>query len=513
MARPRKYIQVAGKTIDGVSFHKATNRFYIYDHRNKQVYFRTWHAASEAYQRLRGDPVAIAKENAAYAVQHAATQQPEAFAKLVALFAGDPRLAQAQIDVSHPDSRIRRPDGSLDRDGLSIEPFADSVGVPRFEVVEPDAVNTQARADVQKLAAVNNPRLIDVGETWLRHKMNERGLEYVDRQQRIAMRKSRRWSPRADHMRDTLASWQCFVNCIGNVRIAELTAAHFRQFHQWADRESVRKASNRWHGQLMTAVKNVFNYTQRHYADWAWPPGISERVRAYTPKRYQAAASNAEPMPPEVFRRLLAQCDVWAASDPEEFDKSTQSGRAKRLQALRKRREGRQMRVMLELTINCGLNAVDCERIQWSDLKRDGPTPHMDFPRRKTEHSTGKPTDRRTPLLPQVVDSLKSWRAAEPSRDGLVFRTSQGTPMRQNQLSRAVGQLRDEAGLGNEFTYKHLRNVGSSLASEHDLREEKIQRFLGHRPTTTSARYKGAKKPEYLQPIVGLIGKYYFERP
>ena len=120
-------------------------------------------------------------------------------------------------------------------------------------------------------------------------------------------------------------------------------------------------------------------------------------------------------VPPDVFRRLLAQCDVWAASDPEEFDKSTQSGRAKRLQALRKRREGRQMRVILELTINCGSNAVDCERIQWSDLKRDGPTPHMDFPRRKTEHSTGKPTDRRTPLLPQVVDSLKSWRAA-PSR-------------------------------------------------------------------------------------------------
>ena len=511
MARPRKYVQVDGKTIDGVSFHKATNRFYIYDHRGKQVYFRTWQQASDAYQRLRGDPVAIAKENAAYAVRHAATQQPEAFAKLVAMFAGDPRLAQVQIEVSHPDSRIRRPDGSLDRDGLSIEPFADSVGVPRFRVVEADAANTQARASVQRLAAVDNPRLIDVGETWLRHKMNEQGLEYVNREQRAAMRKAGKRSPLTDHMRDTLASWQSFVDCIGNVRIAELTAAHFQQFHQWADRESVRKASNRWHGQLMTAAKNVFNYTQRHYTDWAWPPGISERIRAYTPKRYQAAASNAEPVPPEVFRRLLAQCDVWATSDPEEFDKFTQSGRAKRLQALRKRREGRQMRVILELTINCGLNAVDCERIRWSNLKFDGSTPHMDLPRRKTEHATGKAVERRTPLLPQVVESLKSWRAAEPSPDGLVFRTSQGTPMRKDRICRATRQLCDEAGLGGEFTYKHLRNVGSSLASDHDLSEEKIQRFLGHRPTTTSARYKGAKKPEYLQPIVDLIGKYYFE--
>ncbi len=510
MARPRKYVQVDGKTIDGVSFHKATNRFYIYDQRNKQVYFTTVREASEAYQRLRGNPVAIAKENAAYAVRHAAMQEPEAFAKLVAMFAGDPRLAQVQIEVSHPDSRIRRPDGSLDRDGLSIEPFADSVGVPTVEVVEADAVDMQARAGVQRLAAVDNPQLIDVGETWLRHKMNERGLEYVDRQRRSAMRKERERSSLTSHMRDTLASWQSFVDCIGNVRIGELTPAHFRKFHQWADRESARKASNRWHGQLMTAVKNVFNYTQRHYTDWAWPPGISERVRAYTPKKYQAAASNAEPMPPEVFRRLLAQCDVWTASDPDEFDKSTQFGRAKRLQALRKRREGRQMRVILELTINCGLNAVDCERIGWSNLRFDGPTPYMDLPRRKTEHSTGTAIERRTPLLPQVVESLKSWRAAEPSRDGLVFRTSQGTPMRKDRICRATRHLCDEAGLGGDFTFKHLRNVGSSLVSDHDLPEEKIQRFLGHHATTISARYKGAKKPEYLQPIVDLIGQYYF---
>lgn len=511
MARPRKYVQVDGKTIDGVSFHKATNRFYIYDHRGKQVYFRTWREASEACQRLRGDLVAIAKENAAYAVRHAATQQPEGFAKLVAMFAGDPRLAQVQIEVSHPDSRIHRPDGSLDRDGLSIEPFADSVGVPRFEVVEADALNTEARADVQRLAAVDNPRLIDVGETWLRHKMNERGLEYVDREQRTAVREARKRSPLTDHMRDTLASWQSFVDCVGNARISELTLTHFRQFHQWADRESTRKASNRWHGQLMAAIKCVFNHALPHYAEWAWPAGISDRLRTFTAKRYEPAEANAEPIPPNVFHRLLAQCDVWAASDPERFDKSTQSGRAKRLQALRKRREGRQMRVILELTINCGLNAVDCERIRWSDLKLDGPTPHMDFPRRKTEHSVGKPTARRTPLLPRVIESLESWRAAEPSRDGLVFRTAQGTPVKKDRICRAVGRLCAEAGLDNAFTYRHLRNVGSSLASDHDLPEEKIQRFLGHRPTTISARYKGAKKPEYLQAIVDLIATHYFE--
>ncbi|MBN2447251.1 MAG: tyrosine-type recombinase/integrase, partial [Phycisphaerae bacterium] len=501
------------KTVRGVSFHKATGRYYVYDHRGKQVYFKSWREARDAYRRLNGDPVAIAKGNAAYAVRHAAMQHPEIFARLVAMFGGSPPHAQVMIDVSHPDSRIRKPDGSFDRDGLSIEPFADRIGVPEFEVVEAGSENTDAHADVRKLATADNPRLVDVGEAWLRHKMNERGLEYVDRQQRAAMCKAGKRSPLSNHMRDTLASWRAFVDCVGNARIAELTPAHFRRFHQWADRESASKASNRWHGQLMTAVKNIFNYAQRYYADWAWPPGINERIRAYTPKKYQAAASNAEPMPPKVFQQLLAQCDKWAATDPEEFDKSTQSGRARRLQALRKQREGRQMRVILELTINCGLNAVDCERIRWSNLKLDGTTPHMDLPRRKTESSTGRATERRTPLLPQVVRSLESWRAAESPRNGLVFYTSHATPVNAESISRAVKRLCDDAGLSGDFTYKHLRNVGSTLASDHDLPEEKIQRFLGHRPTTVSSRYKIARGPEYLQPVVDLIAEHYFKRP
>ncbi|MBN2445771.1 MAG: hypothetical protein JXO22_03550 [Phycisphaerae bacterium] len=100
MARPRKYIQIDGKTVRGVSFHKATGRYYVYDHCGKQVYFKSWGEARDAYRRLNGDPVAIARENAAYAVRHAAMQQPEAFARLVAMFGDSPHQAQVQIDVT-----------------------------------------------------------------------------------------------------------------------------------------------------------------------------------------------------------------------------------------------------------------------------------------------------------------------------------------------------------------------------------------------------------------------------
>jgi len=154
-------------------------------------------------------------------------------------------------------------------------------------------------------APVANPRLTDVGETWLRHRMNERGQQHVNRRQRLAMRKARQRSPLTSHMRDTLTRWQSFVDCIGNVRIAELTAAHFRRFHEWADRESAHKASNRWHGQLMSAIKNVFNCTQRHYADWAWPVGIS----VFT---HVTACQLADgPMPPCISQASTTSLPPW----------------------------------------------------------------------------------------------------------------------------------------------------------------------------------------------------------
>lgn len=511
MARPRKYVRVDGRVIDGVSFHKATNRYYIYDRRGKQAYFRTWEEASAAYRRLQGDPVAIAAENAAYAVRHAAFQKPEFFSRLVEMF-GRAEFARGQLADTAPESRIVAPDGSYERDGLSIESFADQCGVPRFKVVEARVGDSRVDGDevVRAVNAEANPKLRGVGEAWLRLKMNARDLTYVDAGKRAAMRAAKRPSPLTGHMRDTMGRWRVFVECVGNMRIADLSAAHFRKFFEWADREAASKAGGRWHGHLMAAIKAVFNTCLRHYADWAWPSGISERIRAYQPRKYEPPAENAEPMPAEVFRRLLEQCDRWAAVDPEQFDKTSQSGRARRLQALHHRREGHQMRVILQIAINCGLNTVDIERMRWSNLRLDERVPHLDLPRQKVMHSVGKAIERRIPLLPEVVAELRTWRAVEPGSDGRVFRTTQGTPVSKNRISQLVGRMLDDAGLERDFTFKHLRNVGPTLASDNDLPEEKIQRFLGHRPANVSNRYKGLKKPEYLEPVVELIRQQYF---
>ncbi|MFH0980498.1 MAG: tyrosine-type recombinase/integrase [Planctomycetota bacterium] len=375
--------------------------------------------------------------------------------------------------------------------------LADEVGVPRYEI---------SQRLTTAIPVANNRKLTELGEAWLRGKMNEKGLDYLGPQ----ARSERKRSALTHHMRDTLRSWEMFVECVGNLRLAEMRPEHFRRFHAWADRESAKRPGGRWHQQLMTAIKLVFNYAQRFYPDWAWPPGISERLRSYTPKRYASPDANAEPMPPEVFQALLKQCAAWAALDPDQIDVSTQSGRGRRLQIIRRRRDGRQMSVVLRLAVNCGLNAVDFERLKWSHIKLDDRTPHLELGREKVAHSVGKAIERRIPLLPAVVDALRAWRRMEPAPDGFVFRTASGTRMPPTQLSRTVRRLLEEAGLDHRFTLRHARNIGPTLAANGGLNEEQIERFLGHALHTTSRFYKGRAPVEYLQPVVALIERAYF---
>jgi hypothetical protein len=55
MARPRKYIQSTGKTINGVHHHRASGRYYVLDHQGGQVYFRDWREASATRQSCLGE--------------------------------------------------------------------------------------------------------------------------------------------------------------------------------------------------------------------------------------------------------------------------------------------------------------------------------------------------------------------------------------------------------------------------------------------------------------------------
>jgi len=490
MARPRKYVQVSGKTIDGVHLHRGSGRYYIIDRRGKQVYYRDLQAASDAYRREQSDPVAVAKENAEYALRHAAMRQPEFFARLAEMFRSE-EGAQVQLECSDPENRIRSAEGAYARDGQSIAPFADACGAPHFRVVE---VGSDTLDPV--ISSTINPTLKRVGEAWLQAKLVEAGLSDNEGATR--------------HIETTMRLWKLFVRRVGNVRVGELRPEHFRKFHEWSDLQSTKKPSAHWQKRLFVAVKGVFNFVQQRYPEWAWNAGIGDRLRALKARPHEPGEENAEPMSPPVFRDLIAQCDVWASTGVERIEPSTQTGKALRLQAQRKCREGRQLRTVLMLACNCGLNAVDIERLEWKDLHLSNEVPYLESPRTKVVRTAGRAISRRTPLLPQVVGQLRLWRGLESSANGRVFQTAQSAPVTKNTVGRSVGRLLDELGLDRTFTFRHLRNCGPTLAANAGLPEEMIERFLGHKQAKVSNRYKGIKPVDYLLPIIDLIEKEYF---
>jgi integrase len=486
-------VRINRKIVDGVSLHRASGRYYIIDPSGKRVYFDDWREARATYraQTIRD----MDDESRARMVAEAEIRRTAAYGKLKDLGWYDQVAANVRIEGGV----VPGGDVALSRFVETANQLADLLDVPNIRIAE---VVKEARA----VPSEANPRLSEVGEAWVRGKSNEIGCEYVDPKTRAAMSRS----VLTQHMRDVLANWQRFIDCLGNVRVGELQPETFRKFHEWADKEATKRATNRWHVQLMDSIKVVFNYTRRHYREWNWPPDIDQRIRAYTPKAYAPAEENAEPMPPDLFVRLLKRCDEWAGVDPHAIDASTQQGRGKRSQAIRKQGDGRQMRLILMLAVNCGLNAVDVQRLKWSQLKLDDRIPHLDLPRQKAKRAVGRAINRRTPLLPTVVDALREWQRLKPSTDGYVFRTARGTPIDPTRLGRTVGRLLDDEGLDRTFTLKHLRNVGPTLAANENAPEEMIQAFLGHSPSAMSNRYKGRKPVDYSKPIVDLIERDYF---
>ena len=69
--------------------------------------------------------------------------------------------------------------------------------------------------------------------------------------------------------------------------------------------------------------------------------------------------------------------------------------------------------------------------------------------------------------------------------------------------------MRVESG-SDGWSFKHLRNVGGTLADKEGMSEMKIDRFLGHTLKRERAKYLGDVGSDYLIDLVNLIGAHYF---
>lgn len=128
------------------------------------------------------------------------------------------------MDCTAPENRIKKPNGTYARDGLSIDSCADSFVAPRFEAVE-----AGSEAVAKTLSSVISPTLTQVEDAWLKGKRIEAGVaEGMESTPQI---------------RTTMALWKIFTQRIGDLRINVLRPEHFRSFQEWSDRESVKKPS------------------------------------------------------------------------------------------------------------------------------------------------------------------------------------------------------------------------------------------------------------------------------
>lgn len=310
---------------------------------------------------------------------------------------------------------------------------------------------------------------------------------------------------------DVSRAFRRFTKVIGNRRIAELTADDFAEWRLWVARQSQSRASVKWARDQHKHVKTVLDLAETEHPNWGFPDGLAKWVRAAKHRqgrqKYVPKKQNREPMPPDVVRKLLEAAAARANADPERFGRTSQRDRARRLQALRKRREGIQFAAILRMAVNCALDNIDCVRIPPEAAKLDTPLPHMDFPRQKVERQVGYAVPRLTPLLPSTVDALRRWLEFEPPAGSpTLFRNARRNRYTSSDLNETLKRLKKEAGIDGVWTFKHLRNIGPSLRKAAKLPKEMSDALLGHVTDGTSAFYEDDVGLEYLAPLVNLIG-------
>ena len=319
----------------------------------------------------------------------------------------------------------------------------------------------------------------------------------------------------SETIRVVASRFQTFVDLVGDKPINQLEADDFRRWEDYVTKES-KQRSNKWYKDMLGAVRTILINVRRKKLPegWPFPSGLQDWLDTYRESMpYVPAKSNAAPMPPATFKKLLAVCDTWAAADIDA-DKTTQSGKAKRNHQKRRRRDGDQWRLILSLACGCSFDNVDVCNLTWSCLRLSAKVPHHNMSRYKTAWRIGSPTDRLTPILPSIVVLLRAWRKQAPKGASNVFLTSRGKPFTSEQVTHRYATIAKEAGV-TDFTFKHLRNIGPTLRKRNQLPSDMSDAITGHVAGSggkrTSVYYEGDVDETYLIPLVNLIGRDYFD--
>jgi integrase len=350
-------------------------------------------------------------------------------------------------------------------------------------------------ADGGGSTAPTDEKLSDCLKLWLLIRQEEKGCKTI-------------------YHADVERAFNRFKTLVGDLPISQLAAEHFAEWRRWVKKESKKRDSNKWAKDQHKYVATILRGCKEDRPSWRFPDGLLEWAKL--PKteakklKYSPAKKNRDPFPKEIFHVVINQCHALASTTTSGMPTTSQSDKAKIGRVKTRNHRGIQLEAMFRIAVNCGFDNADfCgnedrKGLQWSHLHLEARTPFMDLPRVKTG------CERMTPLLPSTVAALQRWRRITTSQ-GYVFHSEQGNKFRASTVYNQLRDIMDEAKVKNGFTFKHLRNVGSTLARRAKLSLLEIDAFLGHDINGTSRFYVGDVDETYLVSLVDLIGSEYFE--
>jgi len=283
-------------------------------------------------------------------------------------------------------------------------------------------------------------------------------------------------------------AWDEFVAFLKDKPIAALTKS---DISNWQLHLKATKGTRgpKWFNDCLQAIRAIFDLCRRK-TELPFPDGLA----AWTDFRgdhlkYRPDPHNKKPMPKDVYDALLKKADEWAAIDVEEYaktlpvDKTSNTIRLQRMnntkQANRIKRDGMQFRAILRYAVQTSADNSDICLITWDNLKLSDPIPHVELPRHKTEDST---EPRYIPLLPSTIAALDDWRAFEKLHTPTIFRNDGKKRFTSSIVSKSFCRLRDAIPNGDDWDFKHIRNVAPNIGRDNRRPLEERDAILGHKP-------------------------------
>src|SRR5215470_16398330 len=187
------------------------------------------------------------------------------------------------------------------------------------------------------------------------------------------------------------------------------------------------------------------------------------------------------------LRRLDLAAEIYHLREPQKIPQVMSPDEARRLLAVA---SSLKARVMLSLCYGCGLRAGEVVRLK---------VKHIDSAQKiiRVEQSKGR-KDRNVMLSPEMLDLLRQWWKARPSRDNagtpveerwLFPGRMRGQPMTTRQLNRLFHETAEAAGIKKSVTLHALRHSFATHLLERGTDIRILQALLGHHKLDTTARY------------------------